>query len=98
MKFWEVARDLYQLRKKEDVKQNLASATFHEWSEVTTAHGFLDLSRAKTLVGKIIWAFLITICLVIMCYQVSNGIRDFSEHQWATASKQKPRDDGEFLI
>lgn len=82
-------------RKRASSRKNLVSVTFKEWAESTTAHGFLDLTRAETLVGKLIWIVLIAVSLIIMGYQVFGLIREFSGHEWGSAIKEIPSDKGE---
>lgn len=77
---------------KESVEEQ--QSVFQEWAEVTTAHGFLDYSYAKTRLGKVIWFILILVCLLLMFYQLNRVFDDYYKHEWITTIKEKASDIG----
>uniref|UniRef100_A0A914W8U0 Uncharacterized protein n=1 Tax=Plectus sambesii TaxID=2011161 RepID=A0A914W8U0_9BILA len=91
MKISQVVKYVIELHKK----QSTAAIVFRRWAEATTAHGFLDLSRAKSQRGNIIWAVLIVISWILMCNQVSRAIGEFARHEWASTVKEISVDTGE---
>jgi hypothetical protein len=97
MKFWETVQKTLKKAPAKKINEEKDSV-FREWAEVTSAHGFLDLTRAKTIHGRIIWIVLIFICTILMCYQVSRAIEQFSGHEWTTNIKSSPADACESIL
>lgn len=93
-----IADESNESRQKAACDKNLGSTLFNQWAECTTAHGFLDLTRAETLFGKLIWIILIALSLVIMGYQVFGVIREFSHNEWASTIKEVPSDTGKLYM
>ena len=73
-------------------------SVFHEWASATTAHGFLDFSQAETKISKIIWFILITVSLVIMGYQVTRNVQDWTLHEWKTSVQEVTGDNCKSMI
>lgn len=78
------------------MSRDKTESVFSQWAEVTTAHGFLDFSRARTVLGKTVWFLLIFLSLYLMIYQLYRGIKDYASHEWKTAIQQKWSNPGEF--
>lgn len=70
---------------------------FAEWAGATTAHGFVDFSQARTIIGKAIWFILIFVSLFLMCYQLQRGISDYALHEWKTSIEEKRSSGGGIL-
>uniref|UniRef100_A0A914XHA3 Uncharacterized protein n=1 Tax=Plectus sambesii TaxID=2011161 RepID=A0A914XHA3_9BILA len=71
------------------------ATAFDEWASETTAHGFLDYSKSKSVIGKAIWFFLIFLSLMLMVYQLYRVTNDYLKHEWITTIQEKASDTGQ---
>lgn len=79
---------------KEAQEQTEKTSVFKEWADATTAHGFVDFCRSKTVVGKVIWFVLILISFTLMVYQLYQIGNDYSKNEWITTTKEQSPDNG----
>lgn len=55
---------------KDERLKNLLRECVREWSEHTTAHGFANISRANSVVVKLIWAALLILSVSYCIYSI----------------------------
>lgn len=79
---------------KEAQEQTEKTSVFKEWADSTTAHGFVDFTRSKTVVGKVIWSVLIFISLTLMVYQLYQIANNYSKHEWITTTTEQLPNNG----
>uniref|UniRef100_A0A914X1F4 Uncharacterized protein n=1 Tax=Plectus sambesii TaxID=2011161 RepID=A0A914X1F4_9BILA len=70
------------------MKSKEKTSILHEWADTTTAHGFHDFFKAKSVVAKLIWFFLITVSLTLMTYQLFRLISEYNRKLWSTTIEE----------